>query len=229
MKPPGARIELLKWDSEFWQARIARATPPAKLADELARASGFDCVFLLVPIEEIAEAHDAARLGFRLTDVRVEYRMPAHETDSTAIGARQGDIDRIVELARSSFRRTRFYNDPRFPDAGVDVLYETWARNSCADADVIVVEREQRVQGFVTLEAKNGEASIGLIAVDADARRQGVGHDLMAGALNRAAWRGYSEVSVATQGGNLAAQRLFQSWGGRSSSVALWWHKWMDE
>lgn len=217
----------LPWDTEFWGLNIGRAGPPTLAADECARASGLDCLFLLVPIGEMGEAHDAVRAGFRLTDVRVQFELEPQPRPSyhPRLHAER-DLDAIEGLARRAFRGTRFYNDPRFPDERCDDLYAAWAHASCAgEATVLVAEREHRFAGFVTI---TGEGEIGLIAVDPWARRQGVGSELMGGALDWAWQHDLERVTVVTQGGNMAAQRLFQWAGGRSCDVALWFHKWYD-
>lgn len=216
----------LPWDTEFWGQRVARGSLPVAAADECAQASGVDCLFLLIPIDQLQEAHDAVRRGFRLVDVRVQFALEPMVGQAFVRRHREEDVARLAVLARQAFRGTRFYNDPRFEDERCDDLYEVWTRNSCAgDATVLVAEREGKLAGYVTITP---EGEIGLIAVAYWARRRGVGRELMNGALDWARAHELPRLTVVTQGGNLAAQRLFQSAGGRSCDVALWMHKWYE-
>jgi dTDP-4-amino-4,6-dideoxy-D-galactose acyltransferase len=216
----------LAWDTEFWGVQIGRGTLPVQEAHDCAQALGLDCLYLLIPIDEMEEAHEAVRLGFRLTDVRVQFELEPRAGHSYTREHEDTDLPVLAELARSSFRGTRFYNDPRFPDWRCDDLYETWTLNSCAgEATVFVAEREQRVCGYVTVTE---EGEVGLIAVAREARQQGVGRDLMVAALDWAFAQGLPLLTVVTQGGNLPAQRLFQGAGARSKTVGLWFHKWFD-
>ena len=78
--------------------------------------------------------------------------------------------------------------------------------------------------GLITLQAKAGIGSIGLIAVDAAFRGRGLGTALIRAALEWCAGRGCSIVEVVTQGRNLAATRLYESNGFAVSALANVWH-----
>lgn len=224
LAPPGCTI--LEWDSAFWGKMIGRGHLPVQEADECAQSLGLDCLYLLIPIEEISEAHEAVRRGFRLVDVRVQFELKPRPARLAFVREfRDTDLVPLAQIARTSFRRTRFYNDPRFEDSQCDALYETWTRNACANDSVLVAERDDKICGYVTLSE---DGDLVLIAVAAEARQQGIGSSLMRGALDWAYVRRLETLSVVTQGGNLPAQRLFQAQGGRSKSVGLWFHRWYD-
>ena len=125
---------------------------------------------------------------------------------------------------------TRFYADPGFPDERCDDLYDTWiARSLEGWADgVLVAEVDGRPAGYVSchLDGAARAGSIGLIAVDADARRGGMGVALSRAAVAWCRERGAEEMSVVTQGRNAAALRTFQRAGFLVDSIGLWFHKW---
>ena len=109
-------------------------------------------------------------------------------------------------------------------------LYETWIRRSCegyADA-VLVAETGGGPAGYITchLSGSPPAGSIGLVGVGGDARGAGTGTTLVGAAIEWFQGRGVQEVSVVTQGRNLAAQRLYQRAGFRIQAVELWYHKW---
>jgi dTDP-4-amino-4,6-dideoxy-D-galactose acyltransferase len=144
--------------------------------------------------------------------------------------ARAEDADALRAIAAASHGVTRFYADPNFPDERCDELYDTWIRRSLegwADA-VLVAEADGRPAGYVSCHLDGGTGSIGLIAVDASARRSGLGVDLARAAIAWCATRGAERMTVVTQGRNVPALRTFQRAGFLASSVDLWLHKWYE-
>jgi RimJ/RimL family protein N-acetyltransferase len=229
--------ELLQWDSEFWGLEIGRVADgevtEAGLArvDEWAAAERLDCLYLLASADDPPSVHAAERAGFRVMDLRIELRRVAAVEEADGVReAREDDRDALRGIARSSHRITRFYADPNFPDARCDDLYDTWiARSLEGWADgVLVVEADGSPAGYVSchLDRQEGTGSIGLIAVDEAARGQGLGLTLTLGAVAWCGRRGMNEMSVVTQGRNVAALRTFEQAGFRVSSVAVWLHKW---
>ncbi len=222
--------ELLAWDSEFWGVNFARAYAPD--VDAWSLEHEIDVVCLLVDADDPRQAQLAESKGFRLMDVRVTLARAAEAAPTSLRTGRADDVDRLARIAGSAHGITRFYADPRLPDARCDALYETWLRKSCAGwADIVLVaERDGTPSGFVTVDVdeKTASASIGLIAVAADSRGAGLGTDLVRGALAHAHARDAQVVTVVTQGRNVAAQRLFQRCGFVTRSTELWFHRWFE-
>lgn len=233
-----AACTFLPWDSDFWGVRVGRvdgATLDAdslRAVDEWAAAEQIDCLYFLADSGDAHTAHVAEEGGFRLMDLRVELRRAA-AGDETLAGLREAvpdDADQLRAIARASHGVTRFYSDPNFPDERCDDLYDVWITRSLEGwaAGVLVAEADGRPAGYVSCHLADGgrEGSIGLIAVDAAVRGGKLGVQLAAGA---AAWcreRGAEQMSVVTQGRNVAGLRTFQRAGFLVDSVALWFHKW---
>lgn len=222
------RPEILAWDSEFWNMRIARAYGVDGLS-EWAVENTVGLVCLLIDANRPDEAQKAEEAGFRLTDVRVTLATNTSPFKRASYRlASEGDADRLVEIARQSHRITRFYADPTLDDERCDDLYESWIRQSLGGwADVIVVPEEYPT-GYVTVHLDGETSSIGLIAVAEEFRRQGAGENLVRAAVQYAARSGASEMTVVTQGRNVAAQRLFQACGFRTTNTSLWYHRRYD-
>lgn len=218
--------ELLAWDSEFWGMRIARAYGVDGLS-EWAVENTVGLVCLLIDADLPEEAQRAEEAGFRLTDVRVMLATTTLPHASSVRMHRDEDIPWLAGIARSAHRITRFYADPTLDDARCDDLYESWVRQSCAGwADRVLVVGN--VEGYVTVHIDGKTSSIGLIAVAEQSRRKGYGRELVKGAIDFAASRGIPEMTVVTQGRNVAAQRLFQACGFRTTNTSLWYHKRYD-
>jgi len=218
--------QMLEWDSNFWGVRIARVDTPD--VDDWARANGVACAYLLVPSQDPFAAQRAEEHGFRCVDVRVELDAQTNRSGQPVREHTPDDLERLAAIARHNHADTRFYADPNFPREGCDRLYDTWIRNSCAGwADaVLVAENDGAPAGYVSVHDRRGVGSIGLIGVDPETRGRGVGESLVRGALDWCARNGLERCTVVTQGRNIGGQRVFQRCGFRTSSVALWFHKW---
>ena len=238
--------ELLEWDTAFWGFPVARVRGDTLDRDSIVRIDGWcrrnvvRCLYFLARPDHQATTDLAETSGFRLVDVRMDFRRSLHgETapvEDLAPGpavvrpSRQQDVDALCTIAGQNFRSTRFYYDPCFPRHLCDRLYETWTRVSCDGYAqlVLVAELDGEPVGYITchLDGEPRSGRIGLLAVRDGARDRGVGRTLVLGALEWFRSQAVQAVFVATQGRNCAAQRLYQRCGFLTASVQLWYHKW---
>ena len=237
-----APCRLLDWDSEFFARRIARLDG-SRLTPELAahaltwsKRHGVDCLYFLADSDDPDTVRLAEDHRFRQVDVRVTLRT---RLDEKTAGASQSvtrpfapaDVPALRALARVSHRDSRFYADPRFARPRCDDLYETWIDNSCRGyADAVLVAQAGGVAvGYVSCHlGEEATGQIGLFAVDTAHRGRGLGAALVTAALGWFAARGARDVTVVTQGRNVAAQRLYQRGGFATHAVQLWYHKWLS-
>lgn len=73
--------------------------------------------------------------------------------------------------------------------------------------------RDETVLGYAGLAMADGEAWVNNIAVRRDAQRQGIGARLLRELLDEAARRGADRVALEVATDNLAAQRMYESFG----------------
>jgi ribosomal protein S18 acetylase RimI-like enzyme len=97
-------------------------------------------------------------------------------------------------------------------------------------AQVVLVAASaiNRPLGYISCHGNSAsrEGQIGLVGVSPEARGQGIGKNLVMGALDWFKTQGADKVTVITQGNNRAAQRLYQQCGFLSHDLQLWYHKW---
>ena len=159
----------------------------------------------------------AERYGFALVDIRVTYERALDDL-ATALSARLAgirearpeDVERLKQITGRNFADSRFYADPHFQPSQCDALYATWIErsfNGYADR-VLVAERNGTVVGYVTCNLADRTGNIGLIAVDAAARGEGVGRRLVISALHYFREQGMTGTTVVTQARNIGSQRL---------------------
>lgn len=245
-RPPLCRI--LEWDTAFFGVRIGRVESERLSADDIRSVLEWcaeqqvQCLyFLCAPDDDesvkIAEAH-----RFHLVDIRVDFSKQLSSVDKlnqpveggVAVRSfRTEDWPSLQKMAETSYTDTRFFYDEHFTREQASALYREWLRKSCdgfADALLVSQNQENVASGFITCHVDTPqEGRIGLVGVSGEARGAGVGQTLVRAAQSYFAERGVSQISVATQGRNLAAQRLYQKCGFRSRSLHLWYHKWFTD
>lgn len=234
--------QLMTWDTDFWNVRTARATRLDGLS-EWAVANTVGLICLLIDADNPDEIQEAEARGYRMMDIRVTLQRLTRPIPSLARLARAEDTSRLRAIARHAFPLTRFYADPNLPNERCDDLYDEWTRSLCAGAAdvVLVAERfashtplpmlratnlDERIPvGYVTVNVDGDTSEIGLIAVAADFRGQGIGNELVHSAIDWAHAHGAKEMTVVTQGRNIGALRTFEGCGFRIINTSVWLHK----
>lgn len=137
--------------------------------------------------------------------------------------------DALFSLALQSGEHSRFRTDTHFPEGSYEKLYKKWIEN-CFTGEmgqyVIGYYDEDTITGFLTINIVGEEASIGLLAVDACQRHQGIGSKLLIFATDFLFREGVQFVSVATQATNEKACLLYEKNGFSiisSTKIYHWW------
>ena len=144
-----------------------------------------------------------------------------------------GDGTELHELAYAAGWCSRYKNDNHFSQEVFERFYRTWIANSLngnmADGVYIINGENGTPKGFATLKISNEEASIGLIAVDADSRGKGIGKKLINHMVGVAQQRGCKRMSVATQKHNKDAVAFYKSCDMSLIESCSIYHFWLDK
>lgn len=136
------------------------------------------------------------------------------------------DRDATVELARSSFRYSRFHLDPEIRPEVADQIKADWVAAYFAGTrghQMVVVEVEKAVVGFLQLmRASDGALVIDLVAVDEHYRRRGLGGDMIAFVESNS--RPGECIRVGTQIANTASVRFYEGLGFRLAQAQYVFH-----
>ena len=237
--------EYLEWDSQFFGRRIARVKESRITQqsiheiDSWCRLHRIDCLYFLADSKDRQSTELAQENMFRFVDARMtfELSLSVHDAEgkepSVAIrSAAERDIPTLQAIARRSHRDSRFYYDGNFLESLCDELYETWIKKSCDGwaKNVLVAVEGNAIHGYLTChltDARSG--AIGLVGVAEHAQGKGVGKNLLLSAVCWFARQGVEKISVATQGRNVRAQRLYQRAGFVTRSLEIWFHRWFSE
>lgn len=118
--------------------------------------------------------------------------------------ARSEDVPRMMEIARLSATAALWEQE---------VYTSLFAAERTPAYVVLVVEEQERVVGFLAgREVAGGEWEIENVAVNADARRRGLGSRLMGEFLDLVRGRGGAEVYLEMRESNRAARALYEKW-----------------
>jgi ribosomal protein S18 acetylase RimI-like enzyme len=210
---------------------------------EWCRTHAVECLYFLADSDHAETVRCAEDHAFRLVDIRIDLRCrlagraagaPMRLPDGVTMRrSTANDVAVLKGIARRSYTDTRFFFDGHFPEERCEALYEVWIARSCegwADA-VWIADAGGTPVGFITCHVDAGSSGgrIGLVGVAAEARGRGIGHAVVESSLRWFANQNVDFVGVATQGRNLAAQRLYQAHDFMTESVRLWYHYWVSD
>jgi dTDP-4-amino-4,6-dideoxy-D-galactose acyltransferase len=239
-----ATFDILPWDTDVFGFPVARFRDSVRSAESLARAiellrdRAVHLAYYAFPWDDAGLRDIARAQGGRLVDRKVTYSAACSEIvaepPSAGVDVVRYEPDEpdetLIRLARQSGEYSRFRTDPRVEPRVFEHIYDAWIRNSAnrtmAD-DVFVARIDGITAGLVTVGERCGRGDIGLLAVDARARRRGVGRALVARARDWTLSRGMSAAQVVTQGENTAACALYEACGYRAEQVLAVFHFWL--
>jgi ribosomal protein S18 acetylase RimI-like enzyme len=237
-----APCERLAWDSQFFGVEIARVRGET-LTDERAKAIDDWCginriklLYFLARSDNPATAVLAEESGYREVDQRVTLHRPLAGPppviDPSISPFVASDLNPLRQIARGSYRDSRFYHDGRLRRAKCDELFDLWTTQTCQrhPDHVLVARQSGAAVGYVTctIDATSHIAGIELIGVAESARGRGVGKRLVDAALAWGVARGATEMSVVTQARNAPALRLYEGTGFVTRLLQRYYHKWYD-
>lgn len=243
-KASGFALRPLTWDSAHFGLSVAQLVLDAQGvsiqqsaevlhdATQAIRQAGIKLTYCRVPAESISWIHALERHGFNLMDqlVTFERNTVAGKGEEGIRLLRERDTgvtQELVRLSEGAFALSRFYQDMRLDRTLVDQLYSRWVCTLVAEGEVLAVEQDGRLAGYVACRQRSGIAVIDLITVAPWARGGGLGRRLVEAA--RVHFFGCCDrLQVGTQLSNRAAVNLYESCGLRLVRSELTFHLWTD-
>lgn len=241
--------QFLPWDTDFFRRRIGRINS-TQLDDKLVESiyawsenNHIECLYFMAEAEDIDTIRLAEDLGFRLVEIRLsmerslkDWNPAARLRNSPGVIIRQGtatDIPRLQEIARHSYYDSRFYFDRCFSEENWSSYYATWVKKSFEGGAQIalVAEHQGQIIGYITGLIDKHDPTKGqyeLTGVDPATRNLGAGNELFRSGLDEYVRSGVQYVWLATQGRNIATQRMVQRNGFVTRSCQLYFHKWFS-
>ena len=234
-------IRRLEWDSRFFGYPVAavtcdRALRPDDLPPLLreARGDGIRLIYLFAPVGAPALQAAIRKAGAIFLGCKREYvkqirfpPLPDPEPDIVPCSETSPELEL---LALESGRHSRFRLDDGFRNGEFERLYREWLASSLRGENgkrVYVSGRGDAPRGLITLEPGEEIVRIGLLAVAAAWRGQGLGRRLVAAAEGFCIQNRCAALHVATQTANPKACRFYERCGFRKIYDIECYHAWL--
>jgi dTDP-4-amino-4,6-dideoxy-D-galactose acyltransferase len=233
-------IKPLEWDSNFFGIKTGKidASGLSKelVAEELGaiNTSGFQLVYIFAGHESIDLKKEILRSGGKLVDEKVTYFMNIHEViplNSEFIRScfgQETDIE-LDSLAIESGKYSRFRTDGQIPRKKFEELYRLWMKNSLNGSfarEVFVYVADGKKLGMVSVNIRENEGWIGIIAVNEDSRGKSVGKLLMHAAIHFCQKQNIKVLNVQTQMENKVSCAFYEKIGFKVKVVEDVFHFW---
>jgi dTDP-4-amino-4,6-dideoxy-D-galactose acyltransferase len=185
-------------------------------------------VFARVPTQDTEAVFLLQRNGFRLVDTTLTFHGSFSDPrcSNRIRSVEPRDAQGSAEIARDSYRYSRFHLDPMIPDLVARDLKASWVgnffRGARGDRMLVAEGPSGELAGFVLGLTKEDCVVIDLIAVSPQFQRQGVAADLVQGLAS--CYPPQTLVSAGTQAANIGSVRFYESQGFRLASSAYVFH-----
>lgn len=236
-------VSMLEWDTGFFGFPVAYVSCRYLTETIVTQTNRFIAANGVRLVEYLCNCHDdrsvllAEREKYHFTDIRLSFdlrlkgKVDVDPGSFTFGAAGPADIQRLRVLAQSIYADSRYFYDGNFEPAKIQEFYAGWvekAVHGTFDHVCFCLFADGAPVAFCSVRYGDaGSAAIGLFGTDPSFSGKGLGRKLLIRVLNELVDRGFTAVTVVTQGRNYAAQRLYQSVGFRTLSTQLWYHKWI--
>ncbi len=225
-------IEMLNWDSEFFGIKIGKLELNSDFSLDINNLNFSDFELIYVFSKEKVEFNNGGDRFF-LADKKVTFEM---NTSNSLL--QSGDVieyksklitDDLINLSLISGKYSRFNKDSRINEKKFQKLYKTWIIRSVKReiCEIVFVKKiNEKIIGFVTLAISNQIGVIGLISVDSDFQKMGIGKFLINACLIFLQDRGIEKIEVATQMENSNAVMFYEKCGFKIKEITNIYHFW---
>lgn len=168
-----------EWLSTYFSKGAYSYTEPYKV---LSFPSGF--IYTKVPTENIQQLEVLFRQGFKLVEVLANFQQQTklgliEDKRLTIDWVKMEASDQVIEIARNSFRYSRFSMDKSINSETASAIKADWVANffkGKRGTQMVAAQQKNKVVGFVLLINN----IIDLIAVHPKSERQGIGTKMIA-------------------------------------------------
>ncbi len=227
------QIEPVIWDSDFFRLSVGKVDMHTfNLTDFEQQKKTFDLIYIFE--EPASDLNDLIlTASASLVDQKTTYTKELHSAISISPEISMYDAttpnEQLIQLTLQSGIYSRFKSDEHFPAHAYEKLYKEWIFQSCNKSMafcVLVHGPAESPEGFITVATKDGNAQIGLIAVDEHARGKGIGKKLIEAAEYMAKNHNFNTLKVVTQGANKEACKLYEKCGFEIDNIMNIYHYW---
>jgi len=227
------QLERLEWDSNFFGFETGKIHLTKTIEAKIESSNPYKLIYLFSDNfinEEILQKKFKNREVYFVDEKRTYKKSIAFnliEDKNVCMYSSNRIEHNLLNLTYQSGAFSRFKIDENIDITVFKKLYRLWIENTLTDSDseIIAYYLNKELVGFVTLDFKS-EAKIGLIAVDENKRSNNIGTKLIKYLENRAYKKNLKNLSVVTQGKNLAACNFYENYGFKLDTTSFVYHIW---
>jgi GNAT superfamily N-acetyltransferase len=217
MNVKSTEINLLEWDSDFFNKRIGSLNIYNNI--NISNVNEFDLIYvksseeLEVTIYNYFKTFEQTKVMF---SKQLGEEVALLEKAISSMISSPDLKSRLYDLAFESGKFSRFLLDSNFEEDKFKSLYIKWVDNSFLEGyadDVLVYKENDKVLGFVTYKMLEKHAIIGLIAVDSDSQGKGIGSKLIEAVEHNLYINNIFELRIPTQLENKQACNFYTKLG----------------
>lgn len=220
------------WFSDVFGSPVFRVLPKDVTAEEIrihAADNPGSFYYAKVPCDDVRTVETLCSSGFYVVDVNVTFRYQgsaSHVPDDVR-RATPADSDKVLAIAATTFRYSRFHLDHRISNALANEIKRRWIASYIEGqrkGDLWVADDGNGPVGFLAVIGDETGHRIDLIGVDRQNERKGVGRKLTSFFVNFYG-RPSHHLDVGTQIANIPSVRLYEGLGFRISESSYVLHK----
>lgn len=235
-------VDKLNWDTNFFGFNIAKLNHE-KIKENIIKLvlgwcvnNKIKCLYYAAGGSDWLSIRLAEKHGFGFVNIRVTYSLAANDPQRAKKNkynfrkAKKSDLSSLIKMTKNLYLDSKYYFDKNFPDKLCDKFYSTWIKKLALSKNkgenVYVLADSGKPIAYIASGAEYGTVHIFLVAVDCDYQKKGLGKLLINEFIRFQQKLGYKNFKVVTQGRNIAALRLYQSYGFKIVSEQIEYHKW---
>jgi dTDP-4-amino-4,6-dideoxy-D-galactose acyltransferase len=234
-------FRVLDWDTGFFGYKVAELLPVGLRSYSssglisLLKKEDIHLAYCFASPDDISLNQHLIEAGAFLADIKITFsRLIDGGIDFTPSPFIQSlpivePSKKLRNMALQSGLYSRFKIDPGFQEHEYERLYDEWIYKSVQrmiSKEVLIFEKDGDEKGFITLQIKKSVGSIGLIAVDENARGASVGKELVNASFHFFQSHQIASVEVVTQQANQIACNFYKSMGFDIKTIINVYHLW---
>jgi len=230
----------LQWDTDYFGVSSARVNfmgiVDEKGQEEIIEfCKGYDFV-TIYNLDNIKENNHwiGNRTNAFLVDINIQFlkilgeKSDYQDEKDTYVMNNLSRNEQILDIARKSFKYSRFFNDPKLPEEQAKNIYLHWTECAFGQENkyFVISEREENVAGYILFSFYEDSSVIELIAVDEKYQGQRVGKSLINTMETFVIDQGIKKIKVGTQVNNISAAQFYSAMGFKYVSCGSMYHLW---
>lgn len=236
------KYELLEWDSNFFDFKVAKITDKKinkveleKIINKLKKIHTKLVYWAASINNEDLSIIEKTNNAF-LTGQKVIYVKNINTAHNSSNNRSSFKIEKykenkpeqeLIDLVIDGAEYSRFYVDPKITKKQYEELHKLWITNSVKDNDLFVSRDKNKIIGFVSLNQKNNRGNIDFIAVDKLFRGKGLATALLNQAHQWFSENKYKQVQAVTQKENDASCKMYEKIGYVIEKTENFYHFWI--